>query len=158
MKSEMMHTVKKEDLQIVTSRVFNAPRKLMWEVLLDPKHVPNWWGPGYLTTVVDKMDTKVGGEWRFVQSDKDGNVYAFNGVYKEITPMDRVVQTFEFEMMPGHIIVETMNLEDAEGGTRMTNISQFASREDLEGMLASGMEEGDREGSDRLYALLESLQ
>jgi uncharacterized protein YndB with AHSA1/START domain len=89
------------DLEIVMTRVFNAPRELVWKALTGPEAIPQWWGPRYLTTVVDKMDVRVGGAWRYVQHDPDGNEHAFNGVYKELTPPERIVYTFEYEPMAG---------------------------------------------------------
>jgi len=72
------------------SRVFDAPRELVWKVCTDPELVPKWWGPRYLTTAVDKMDLKVGGVWRYIQKDAEGNEYAFNGVYKEVEAPERL--------------------------------------------------------------------
>lgn len=147
-------TVNKEKLQIVMVRVFDAPRTLVYRVITDPKLVPQWWGPRNLTTVVDKMDVKPGGAWRYVQRDPAGEEFAFRGEYREIVPNERVVQTFEFEPMAGHIILETMTLEEVDSRTKLTNISQFDSLADLEGMLASGMEGGADEGYDRLAEVL----
>ena len=146
--------INKDALQVTLTRTFDAPRELVYKIITDPKLVPQWWGPRNLTTVVDKMDVKPGGAWRFIQRDPGGNEYGFNGEYREIVPNERVVQTFEFEPMPGHIIVETMTLTDQNGKTLLTAVSQFASIQDLEGMVASGMEGGANEGYDRLEELL----
>ena len=141
------------------SRLFNAPRELVWKVYTDPELVSKWWGPRYLTTVVDKMEVKVGGVWRFIQKDAKGNEYAFNGVFKEIAPPERLVYTFEFEPMAGHISTDTLIFEELPGGkTKITATTTFDTLEDLEGMLQSGMEDGAVESWDRLEELLETVK
>jgi len=125
------------------SRVFNAPREMVWKIYTDPALVPEWWGPSYLTTVVEKMEVKAGGVWRYIQKDPKGNEYAFNGIYKEVTPPERLVYTFEFEPMAGHISTDTLTFEELPGGkTKIVATTTFDSLEDLEGMLQSGMEGG----------------
>jgi len=137
------------------SRVFDAPRELVWKACTDPELLPKWWGPRYLTTVVDKMDVKVGGVWRYIQKDAEGNEYAFNGVFKEVAPPERLTYTFEFEPMAGHISTETITFEALpDGKTRIMTRTVFDTLEDLEGMLQSGMEGGAVETWDRLEELL----
>ena len=138
------------------SRVFNAPRDLVWKACTDPELMPRWWGPRYLTTTVDRMEVKVGGVWRMIQTDAQGNQYAFNGVYKEIDPPRRLTMTFEFEPMAGHISTQTLVIEELpDGRTKITATTTFDTLEDLEGMLQSGMESGAVESWDRLEELLE---
>jgi uncharacterized protein YndB with AHSA1/START domain len=146
------------DLEIAMSRVFDAPRELVFKVCTDPNLVPQWWGPRSLTTKVDKMDVRPDGVWRFVQRGPDGNEYAFNGAYREIVPPERIVDTFEFEGMPGHVIIETMMFEDHNGKTRLMGTSLFQTVEDRDGMLKSGMQEGWAESMDRLEELLEKVK
>jgi uncharacterized protein YndB with AHSA1/START domain len=143
--------------EIVMERVFNAPRDLVFKAYTDPDLIPKWWGPGKYTTTVDRMDVRVGGVWRFVQRDADGNVYAFNGEYREIAPPGRLSYTFEFEGMPGHVLLETVTFEEQGDQTKVTVTSLFASAEDRDGMLQSGMEQGARESQDRLAELLATL-
>ena len=145
------------DQEIVMERVFNAPRELVFKAHTDPNLIAKWWGPRRYTTTVDKMDVRVGGVWRFVQHDANGNEYAFNGVYREIVPPERLSYTFEFEGTPGHIINETLTFEDLGGKTRLTVTGSFESAEDRDGMLHSGMEEGANESYERLAELLASL-
>lgn len=92
--------------------------------------------------------------WRFVQRDYDGNVYAFHGVYHEIVPPERLVYTFEFEGMPGHVLLETVTFEEHDGKTKLTDTSVFQTVEDRDGMLKLGMEEGAAETMDRLAEYL----
>lgn len=144
--------------EIRMTRVFAAPRALVFEVLTDPAHLAQWWGPRAYTTEVDKMEVKPGGLWRFVQRDPQGHEFAFHGVYHSITPPERVIDTFEFEGMPGHVILETLTLEaQADGTTRLIVSSVFQSVADRDGMLGSGMEGGANESYDRLAELLASL-
>ena len=144
--------------EIIMSRVFNAPRDLVFEVMTDPAHLPQWWGQRSTTTTVDQMDVRAGGLWRFVQCDAHGNEFAFHGVYHQITAPERIVNTFEFEGMPGHVVLETLTLEaQAERKTKLTVSSVFQSVQDRDGMLNSGMEEGSNESYDRLEELLASM-
>jgi uncharacterized protein YndB with AHSA1/START domain len=150
--------VEREERAYEMSRVFDAPRERVWNACTDPELIPKWWGPRYLTTTVDKMDVKVGGVWRYIQKDADGNEYAFNGVFKEVLPPERLTYTFEFEPMAGHISTETITFEDLPGGkTKITSRTTFDTLEDLEGMLQSGMEGGAVETWDRLGELLASV-
>jgi uncharacterized protein YndB with AHSA1/START domain len=149
--------VEREKNQFSMSRIFDAPREAIWKACTDPNLIPKWWGPRYLTTVVEKMEVKVGGVWRYIQTDAEGHVYAFNGVYREIRPPERLTYTFEFEPMAGHIAVDTLTLEELPGGkTRLTSRSTFESLEDLEGMLQTDMEDGATESWDRLEELTQS--
>ena len=140
--------------EIVMTRVFDAPRELVWEALTGPKHIPQWWGPRRLTTTVDKMDVRPSGMWRFVAHAQDGTEYAFHGVYREIVSPQRLVYTFEFEGIPGHVLLATVTLEEHEGKTRLTDHALFQSVEDRDGMLQSGMEAGAAESYERLDELL----
>jgi uncharacterized protein YndB with AHSA1/START domain len=144
--------------EMVMTRVFDAPRELVFRVHTDPNLIPQWWGPRRFTTTVDRMDAKMGGIWRFVQHDAEGSEYAFHGVYHEVASPERLVQTFEFEGMPGHVLLETMTLEEFEGRTKLTARSVFQSVEDRDGMLQSDMEEGAAESWDRLAELVEKVR
>ena len=140
--------------EIVLRRVLDAPRELVFKTMTDPSLIPNWWGPKGLTTVVEKMDVRPGGAWRFVQRDPDGNEFAFNGVYHEVLPPERLVYTFEFEGVPGHVLLETVTFEELDGKTRPTDRSVFQTVEDRDAMVQSGMESGAKEAMDRLAELL----
>ncbi|HEY6596698.1 MAG TPA: SRPBCC family protein [Asanoa sp.] len=139
--------------EIVLTREFDAAPDVVYAALTDPAVVPSWWGPHGLTTKVEEMDVRPGGRWRFVQRDADGNEFGFNGVYHSVQPR-RVVQTFEFEGMPGHVMLDTMTLEDLGGRTRLVDQSVFQSVEDRDGMVASGMQDGASQSHDRLDTIL----
>jgi uncharacterized protein YndB with AHSA1/START domain len=142
---------------VTITRSFDAPRELVFKAFTDPKHIPNWWGPRKYTTIIDKMEAKSGGEWRFVQHDESGNEFAFHGVFHEVKAPERVIQTFEWEGMPGHVLLETMTLEEQDGKTNLTVLSVFQTVEDRDGMYATGAAEGGAESYDRLDELLASL-
>ena len=147
--------------EILTTREFDAPRELVFKVCMDPKLLSEWWGPRYLTTEVDKMDVRPGGQWRFINRDAEGNAYAFHGVYHEILAPERVIDTFEFEGLPeaGHVTLETMRLEELPGGrTKMTVQSVFQSVADRDATLQSGMESGINDTYNRLEELLEKFK
>ncbi len=148
---------KPSDLEIVMTRVFAAPRELVFQAYTDPKHIPHWWGLRGNTTIVDKMDVRPGGVWRYIQRAPDGTEYAFNGEFREIAPPARLVSTFEFEGMPGHVVVDTATFDEVDGKTTLTVTSLFSSVEDRDGMLDSGMEAGANESWDRLAELLARL-
>ena len=142
------------DREIHVERVFEAPRDRVFAVFTDPDLIPEWWGPRDTTTVVDQMDVRPGGSWRFVIRNSDGSETGFRGTYREITPPERVVQTFEWEGMPGYVSVETATFEDLGDCTKVTTTSLFHTTEERDGMLESGMERGLNESYARLDELL----
>jgi uncharacterized protein YndB with AHSA1/START domain len=147
--------------ELLITREFDAPRELVFKAFMDPKLLPQWWGPRYLSTEVDKMDVRPGGQWRFINRDTEGKEYAFHGVYHEIFAPERIIDTFEFEGLPetGHVTLETMKLEELPGGrTRLLSQSVFQSVADRDGMLQSNMEEGVNDTYNRLEELLEKLK
>ena len=140
--------------EIRSERVFDAPRDRVWAAFTDPELIPRWWGPRDQTTVVDVMDVRPGGAWRFVHTGPDGAENGFRGTYREVTPPERLVNTFEWEGMPGHVLVETVTFEDLGDRTRVTNVSLFHTPEERDGMLSAGMEKGLSESYDQLDELL----
>jgi uncharacterized protein YndB with AHSA1/START domain len=145
------------DREVSMTRLFDAPRELVFAAYTDPRHVPHWWGLRSSTTIVDKMDLRPGGLWRYIQRTSDGKEYGFNGEYREVVPPARLVYTFEFEGLPGHVVVDTVTFEEENGKTRVTTLSLFANVEDRDGMVSSGMEFGANESWDRLAELLATL-
>ncbi len=129
------------DREIHIERIFNAPRDRVWQAMTDPKLVAQWWGRGN-KLVIEKLEVERGGHWRFVEHGPEG-VNGFEGRFREVTPPERIVQTFEWDGMPGHVIVETATLEDlGDGRTKFVNTSLFHTSWERDGMLSSGMEEG----------------
>jgi uncharacterized protein YndB with AHSA1/START domain len=141
------------DREIHIEREFNAPRDRVFAAYTDPELVPKWWGPRGTTTIVDQMDVRAGGSWRFISQGDDGET-AFRGTYREVTPPERIVQTFEWEGMPGHVSVETAEFQDLGDRTKVVTTSIFHTPEERDGMLGSGMEKGMNETYERLDELL----
>lgn len=145
------------DREVQIERVFDAPRDRVFAAFTDPKLIPEWWGPRDTTTVVEQMDVRPGGSWRFVIHHPDGRENAFRGTYREVASPERIVQTFEWEGMPGHVAVETATFEQLGERTKVTTTSLFHTNEERDGMLASGMEHGTNETYGRLDELLARL-
>ncbi len=142
------------DREAELTRIFDAPRALVYGTMMDPALIPQWWGPRRYRTVVDHMDPRVGGTWRFGNIAADGGEHWFRGEYREIVPNERVVQTFEYEPFPG-AAVETMTLEDLEDGRTLVRVrSVYPSKEAADATIQSGMEEGARETYDRLAEVI----
>ena len=142
------------DREIVTERVFAAPRELVFQAFIDPELIPQWWGRRADRTTVDKLDVREGGEWRFVADGPDGTT-AFRGTFRVIDPPSKLEQTFEWEGRPGHSAVEPATFEDLGGGrTKISTVSRFDTTEDRDGMLNSGMEIGMGESYEQLDELL----
>ncbi len=140
------------DREIRIERVFNAPRARVWEAFTDPKLVAQWWGRGN-KLVIERMEVERGGHWRYVEHSSDGP-HGFEGRYREVTPPQRLVQTFEWDGMPGYVMIETVNFEDlGDGRTRVVTTMLAHTTEERDGMLNSGMEEGMNQS----YAALDKL-
>ena len=148
------------DREIVMTRAFDAPRELVFEAHSKCEHLENWWGPRKYTLEVCELDFRPGGKYRFVHRGPDGvDEHGFRGEFREIVPPEKIVWTFEWEGMPGHVSVDTLTLEElGDGRTKLIAHSLFDSVEDRDGMLQSGMEEGAGESYDRLGELLEKMR
>jgi uncharacterized protein YndB with AHSA1/START domain len=149
----------KNDLWI--TREFEAPRELVFRAYTEADLYVQWFGPRDLTTNLETFEPRSGGSWRAIQTDKDGNEFAFHGVNHEVLAPERIIGTFEFEGLPeaGHVVLETTRFEALPGGrTRITSQSVFQSIEDRDGMIQSGMESGAAEGYDRLDEVLAKLK
>lgn len=147
------------DREIVMTRVFDAPRDLVFEAHSSCEHLSRWWGPRKYEIASCEVDFRPGGAWRIVHRGPGGEEEdGFRGEFREIVPPQRIVWTFEWEGMPGHVSVDTLTFEEQEGRTTLTATSVFDSVEDRDGMLGSGMEEGASETWDRLAEYLEELR
>jgi uncharacterized protein YndB with AHSA1/START domain len=134
---------KPTEREVVITRLFRAPRELLFRACTDPNLIPRWWKLKRFTTTIDKMDVRPGGIWRFVRCAPDGNKYVFNAMYHEIVPPERLVYTFEFEGTPGHVALETVTFEEEhDGKTKLTDRILFQTVEDRDMMFKSGIEQG----------------
>ncbi len=141
--------------EIIVTRLFDAPRERLFKAFTDPQLIPQWWGgPGERRTVVDQLDLRPGGTWRFIDHDEAGTPHGFHGVYHLVEAPERLICTFEYEGEPGHVLLQTVTFEARGKQTLLTEQSVFQSVADRDGMLQSGMESGLEAGMKRLDALL----
>jgi uncharacterized protein YndB with AHSA1/START domain len=154
--TQLLNLTTPTDREIRTERILNAPRERVWKAMTDPKLVAQWWGRGNKLEIV-KLEFEKGGHWRYVEHSEHGP-QGFEGRYREIKPIERVVQTFEWDGMPGHVIIETMTLEDlGDGRTKIVNHSLFHTNEERDAMLNSGMAEGMNQSYEALEKVLAKL-
>ncbi len=147
--------------ELFITREFDAPRELVFKAFTDPELYVQWLGPRMMKMKLEKFEPRSGGTWRYIHIDPQGNEYGFHGVYHEVLPPERLIDTFEFEGLPesGHVTLETARFEALPGGrTRFNSQVIFQSAADRDGMIASGMEQGLSEGFERLDELLEKIR
>jgi uncharacterized protein YndB with AHSA1/START domain len=141
----------------VATRVLDAPRRLVFDALTSPEHVPHWLlGPEGWTMPVCEIDLRPGGEWHFVWRGPDGTEMEMRGVYREIVPPERVVNTESW----GGEWPETLNtvvLSEEEGKTTLTSTVLYPSKEARDAALATGMEEGWSASYERLDGYLRTM-
>jgi uncharacterized protein YndB with AHSA1/START domain len=147
------------DTEIRLTRLFNAPRQLVFDAMSKPEHVRQWWGrlgEGYSVPVCE-IDLRVGGRWRFVNRHPKGEA-AFHGEYREIQPPGRIVFTEIFEDFPDAVSVVTSELIEEGGKTRLIATVDYGSKQVRDMVMASGMSRGAGISYDRLEDLLAQLQ
>ena len=155
-------TVSTSEREIVLSRVFDAPRELVWRAFTDPARLANWWGPVGFTTRTHRMDVKPGGAWRFVMVGPDGREYQNLITYLEVKEPERLhykhggdkdVEPVNFE-----VLVTFDKDGDATDRTRVTMRSIFPSRNALEFVVREyGALEGGKQTFERLAGHLSEV-
>ncbi|GAA5059387.1 uncharacterized protein YndB with AHSA1/START domain [Thermocatellispora tengchongensis] len=151
------------DEQILITREFNAPKRLVYRAWTTPDLVKRWWAGHRGTMTSVEIDLRVGGRWRYVMTVNDGAELAFHGEYREIVPEERIVTT---EMMetPGvpdsdeGAPVNTITFTEHDGRTTLTLLTQCRDKGLRDMILASGMEVGMQEQMDLLEELALSLR
>jgi len=139
------------------TREFDAPLELVRRAWTDPDLVKQWLGPRKYEMVIEQWDARAGGAYRYIHRDDAGNEFGFHGVFHSNEP-DNMVQTFEFDGMPGHVSLDKLALEDIGGGrTRASIHSVYQSLQDRDGMVQAGMGDGVSEGFERLDELLAKM-
>jgi uncharacterized protein YndB with AHSA1/START domain len=141
------------------TRLFDAPRHLVFEVMTKPEHIRRWWGAlgdGYFVTQCD-VDLRPGGSWRHVLKTPKGEIVGFHGVYREITPPDRLVFTEIYDPFPDGDSLVTTVLTEEQGKTRFTITAEYPSRDVRDSVLKSGMEKGAAISYDRLEEVAAEL-
>jgi uncharacterized protein YndB with AHSA1/START domain len=145
------------DREIVVTRVVDAPRRIVFDAMSSPKHVPNWLtGPDGWTMPVCEIDLRPGGAWRYVYRKADGSEMTLQGSYREVTPPERLVATESW----GPEWPETVNttvLSESAGQTTITITVRYPSKEARDAALETGMKEGMNQGFARLDVLLDTL-
>jgi uncharacterized protein YndB with AHSA1/START domain len=148
------------DRELVVTRTFNAPARIVFDAWTRPELLARWWAPRSLgvTLFSCEADLRVGGKYRYVFGREASQSMAFSGVYKEFVPSSRLVATQIFEPMPsaGEAIV-TATFEEKDGKTRLVVHQLYASKESLDGAIASGMERGMRETYEQLEQLVSAV-
>jgi|ERR1041385_2275136 uncharacterized protein YndB with AHSA1/START domain len=145
--------------EIRMTRLFDAPRDLVFEAMTKPEHVKEWWGrlgDGYSVPVCE-IDFRVGGKWRFVNRHPRGEA-VFYGEYREISPPNRLVFTEIYEPFPNAVSVVTAVLTEEGEKTRLTTTVRYPSREVREMVMGTGMTKGAGISYDRLEDLVAKLQ
>ena len=139
------------------TREFDAPLELVRRAWTDPDLVKQWLGPRKYEMVIERWEPRAGGAYRYIHRDDAGNEFGFHGVFHSNDP-DNMVQTFEFEGMPGHVSLDKLALEDIGGGRTRAHIhSVYQSLQDRDGMVQAGMGDGVNEGFERLDELLAKM-
>ena len=105
---------------LVLTRTFDAPRKLVFKAWTDPKHLALWWGPRGFTTEIREMDVKPGGAWRYIMRGPDGREYPFDGVYVEVVEPERLVFDGSIHASPEQRVWTEVTFADREGKTEIT--------------------------------------
>ena len=146
------------DRELVITRVFNAPRALVFEAMTTAEHIRQWYGLRSHQMTVCEFDPTVGGRWRYVTAAPDGSEYGFSGVIKEITPPERIVFTEGFEAMPGHDYLVTTTFTEQGNQTTIHVHLLYQSQADRDGHVGAGMERGMNETYDRLDEHLQTLK
>ena len=139
--------------EVVMTRVFDAPRRLVFDALTKPELLRRWFGPRGWSLVACEADLKVGGAWRWVLRGPDGRDMGMRGVYQEITPPERLVSTESFDDYPGESL-NTLILSEEDGKTTFTITVRYASQEIRDAVINSGMEHGAAECYDKLAEML----
>jgi uncharacterized protein YndB with AHSA1/START domain len=142
------------DREILMTRKFDAPREIVWDIITDPKLIPQWYGFARDETEVKKMDVRPGGKWQYITHTQGGEVVDFHGTYREVVAPEKLVYSFLFGDMPeGDGFVE-ITLVEKDGVTELRDRGVFNSKEERDAIIATGMEEGARETYERLSQLI----
>lgn len=148
------------DREITLTRLFDAPRALVFEAMTKPEHVRRWWGAlsDEYSLPVCEIDLRLGGEWHFIGKGPKGQAPDFYGVYKEIAPPDRLVFTEIFAPFPDVESLVTATFTEEDGKTRITVTAAYPSIEVRDMVLKTGMEGGAALSYDQLELVLRELQ
>jgi uncharacterized protein YndB with AHSA1/START domain len=147
-----------EDTQILITREFDAPARLVYRAWTEPELVRRWWSGDRGEVTSAEIDLRVGGMWRFVMTANARFEVAFHGEYQEIVPAERIVSTEVFEGMPDAAALSTMTFTEVGGRTTMRILVQHSSQENRDAHINSGMEDGMQGSLDHLEEVARSLR
>ncbi|MGO4712973.1 SRPBCC family protein [Bradyrhizobium sp. 2TAF24] len=150
----------KSDREIIITRTFNAPPRIVFDAWTRPELVRRWWAPisRGVSVVLCEADVRVGGSYRYVLRTDAGDEFGFSGQYSEVTPHSRLAYTQVFEpMAAAGAVVVTVTFEDRDGRTALVSHEVYPSKEAREAAVGSGMEHGMREAIEQLEVLVASL-
>jgi uncharacterized protein YndB with AHSA1/START domain len=149
------------DEQILITREFDAPPRLVYQAWTTPELVKRWWSGQRGQMTLAEIDLRVGGTWRYVMIAHGGMEVAFHGEYREIVPDERIVSTEVYEgpwPTEGEPAITTVTFTPIDGGgTRLEQLMQVGSREERDAIMATGMEQGIHEQLDLLDELTREL-
>lgn len=146
------------DTQILITREFGAPRRLVYKAWTTPELIKRWWSGDRGEVTIAEVDLRPGGTWRYVMTANGGFEVAFHGEYREIVPGERIVSTEIYEGMPDAEAVVTATFTESGGRTTLTLLVQHATREYRDAHINSGMEDGMQESMDHLEQVAVSLR
>jgi uncharacterized protein YndB with AHSA1/START domain len=141
------------DREILLTRVFNAPRSVVFDALTQPELLKRWFGPRGWTLTTSEVDLKVGGKWRSIMRGPDGRDMGMSGVYQQIMRPEGFISTESFDDFPGESL-NTIKLFEENGKTTLTCSILYPSKEVRDMVIQSGMEHGAAETYDRLAEIL----
>jgi uncharacterized protein YndB with AHSA1/START domain len=146
------------DTQILITREFGAPRRLVYKAWTTPELIRRWWSGDHGEVTIAEVDLRPGGTWRYVMTANGGFEVAFHGEYREIVPGERIVSTEIFEGMPDAEAVVTTTFTEKDGRTTLAILVQHTTREHRDVHINSGMEDGMQEAMDHLEQVAISLR
>lgn len=146
------------DREIAMTRVFDAPRRLVFEVWTKPEHIKHWYGCDAVTLVTCAVDLRLGGGYRFVLRGPEGGDFTMSGVYREVTPPERLVYTERFNDDPEKEALVTLTLTEQNGRTTLHSTALYRSADDRDAVLRMGVEQGAAQTMQRLADHLATLQ
>jgi len=147
------------DREIVVTRVFDAPRHLVFDAFTRPELLKRWlFGPGGWSLAICEVDLRVGGAYRYVWRHTNGAEMGMGGIHREIVPPERIVATQLFdEDWTGGEAIGTLVLTERDGRTTLTNTIRYSSQAVRDAVLKTPMDKGMAAGYDRLEEMLPSL-
>jgi uncharacterized protein YndB with AHSA1/START domain len=148
------------DNQILITREFNAPARLVWQAYTTPELIKRWWSGERGTVTSAEVDLRIGGKWRYVMTANGGFEVAFRGEFREIVPPERLVNTEIFEGLPDpddHVSLVTVTFTEKDDRTTLEMLCEYRDQADRDAVVASGMEDGMQEGMDALEQVAVTL-